>query len=55
MTSKTAQALERSVDSLRNDMIAMLQKLVSIPSVTGKEGQAQDFMRRIYEALRIGV
>ena len=51
MTSKTVQALERSVDSLRNDMIAMLQKLVSIPSVTGNEGQAQDFMRRNYEAL----
>ena len=55
MKSKTVQALERAVDSLRNDMIAMLQNLVSIPSVTGNEGQAQEFMRRNYDALGLDV
>lgn len=54
-TSKTVQALEKAADSLRNDMVAMLQKLVSIPSVTGQEGQAQEFIRRSYEALGLEV
>jgi acetylornithine deacetylase len=55
MRSETAQALERAVDNLRNDMTATLQKLVSIPSVIGDEGQAQEFMRRTYEALGLDV
>jgi hypothetical protein len=43
------------MDSLRNDMIDALRKLVSIPGVTGDEGQAQDFMRRNYDTLGLEV
>jgi hypothetical protein len=43
------------MDSLRNDMIDALRKLVSIPGVTGDEGQTQDFMRRNYDALGLEV
>ena len=55
MNQRSYKTLEKSVNSLRNDMIDMLQKLVSILSVTGNEGQAQDFMRRNYDALGLDV
>ena len=53
--AEIVQALEGSVNQLRNEMIAVLQKLVSIPSVTGDEGKAQEFMRQNYEALGLDV
>ena len=53
--AEIVQALEGSVNQLRNEMIAVLQKLVSIPSVTGDEGEAQEFMRQNYEALGLDV
>ena len=55
MRSEIVQELEKSVNHLRNEMIDVLQKLVSIPSVTGDEGKAQEFMRRNYEALGLDV
>ncbi len=55
MITKSAPAIEKAVNSLRNDMIDTLRKLVSIPSVTGNEGQAQDFLRQNYETLGLDV
>ena len=49
------QTLEKSADSLRNGIIDVLQKLVSIPSITGDEGQTQEFMWQNYDALGVDV
>jgi acetylornithine deacetylase len=55
MKTQIVEALEGAVDHLRSDMIHALQRLVSIPSVTGHEGQAQEFIRQNYEALGLDV
>ena len=52
---KIRAALETAVDRLRDEMVHILTDLVSIPSVVGSEGSAQDFMRRQYESIGLEV
>ncbi|NQU03313.1 MAG: ArgE/DapE family deacylase [Syntrophaceae bacterium] len=52
---KIRVALETAVDRLRDEMVHILTDLVSIPSVVGSEGSAQDFMRRQYESIGLEV
>ena len=51
MENKTIEVVGSAVDGLRNEMIQTLQALARIPSVTGDEGRAQEFMCQQYEAL----
>ena len=55
MLSRTFNKVDEVIARLREEMAACLQELVMIPSVTGNEGRAQDFMRRQYEALGLKV
>lgn len=49
------QAIGRAVLGLREEMIEMLAELVKIPSVTGDEGPAQEFVKKAYEGLGLQV
>ncbi len=40
--AQLAQAIDEQVESQRNEMIGLLQRLVAVPSVTGDEGAVQD-------------
>lgn len=55
MNRKIVNAVYAQVDGLFDDMVLTLQELVRIPSVTGGEGPAQEFMRRQYDSLGIEV
>ncbi len=43
----------RGSPELRDEMVDTLRELVRIPSITGNEGTAQEFMYRQYEALHL--
>jgi acetylornithine deacetylase len=50
MEANIKDALEAAVDRMRPEIIESLQQLVRIPSVTGDEGQAQQFISELYTA-----
>ena len=49
MDLKEKEVVLKEVEKLRDDIINNLQRLVCIPSVTGNEGPAQEYMRQLYE------
>lgn len=55
MNADILREVDEAVEALRAEMIACLQELVRIPSVTGNEGPAQDFIKRQYEDLGLAV
>ncbi|MFH1092058.1 MAG: M20/M25/M40 family metallo-hydrolase, partial [Pseudomonadota bacterium] len=55
MEKKVIEAINAQVDSLYDDMVSTLQDLVRIPSVTGEEGPAQEYMKKQYQALGLEV
>jgi acetylornithine deacetylase len=55
MEPEAVKAVAGAVDRLFDDLVATLQGVVRIPSLTGEEGAAQQFMRKQYEALGLEV
>ena len=55
MERKVIDKIGAEVDRLFGDLVATLQGVVRIPSITGDEGKAQEFMRKQYEALDLEV
>ena len=49
MNANVKEAVETMDDRMRDDMVDTLIQLVRIPSVTGKEGEVQQFIRKLYE------
>jgi acetylornithine deacetylase len=49
------KAIGDAVDRLFDDQVTTLQAVVRIPSLSGDEGAAQEFMRKQYEALGLEV
>ena len=45
--------IDAAVAQLREELVGTLRELVRIPSITGSEGMAQEFMYRQYEALNL--
>jgi acetylornithine deacetylase len=50
MERKIIEAIDAEVERLFEDMVSTVQELVRIPSITGSEGSAQEFVRKKYEA-----
>jgi len=55
MEPKAMKAMGAEVDRLFDDLVTTLQAVVRIPSLSGEEGAAQEFMRKQYEALGLEV
>lgn len=55
MDAKSKEAVITAVDKMRDDIVSTLQELVRIPSITGNEAEAQEFIRRQYEGLDLDV
>ena len=53
MHDEFAGAIEEAIARLRGELVDMLRELVRIPSITGNEGAAQEFMCRQYEAVHL--
>ncbi|MFH1090011.1 MAG: ArgE/DapE family deacylase [Pseudomonadota bacterium] len=47
--------INAEVDRLYDDMVSTLQDFIRIPSVTGEEGPAQEFIKKLYEDLGLEV
>ena len=55
MNDVLLKKLDEVVSGLRDEMTSHLQELVRIPSVTGSEGPAQEYMRKLYEVSGLDV
>jgi len=55
MDPKVMKAVGEEVDRLFDQLVATLQGVVRIRSLTGEEGAAQEFMRKQYEALGLEI
>ena len=55
MDANIRDALETAVDRMRDEIIDTLQRLVRIPSITGNEGKAQEFVHCLYETAGLEV
>lgn len=55
MNDRILKKIDETTSGLQEEMVATLQELVRIPSITGGEGQAQDFIRRAYDGLGLEV
>lgn len=55
MAPEIMEAVVSAAEGLKEEMIHSLQVLARIPSVTGEEGTAQEFMRQQYEALGLEI
>jgi acetylornithine deacetylase len=55
MDNRAREAVGLAVDGLRDEMIQTLQALARIPSVTGDEGKAQQFIHKQYQSLGLEV
>lgn len=53
MNDEIAGTIEEAIARLRGELVDTLRELVRIPSITGNEGTAQEFMYRQYEALNL--
>ena len=53
MKDEIAQRIDAGIARLRDEMVDTLRELVRIPSITGNEGTAQEFMYRQYEATHL--
>ena len=55
MNAKLKATIISEVDKLQDDIISTLQQIVQIPSVTGNESMAQEFLRQLYDASGLDV
>jgi len=55
MVANIKEVVETAVDRMKDEIIDILQRLVCIPSVTGDEGEAQQFIYKQYEAAGLEV
>ncbi len=55
MRNNLTEEIAHAAHHFRNEMTETLRQLVRIPSVTGQEGKAQEFIRKEYEKLGIEV
>ncbi len=53
MNEKITGIIEGAIAKLKGELVDTLRELVRIPSITGNEGAAQEFMYRQYEALNL--
>ncbi|WP_179400998.1 ArgE/DapE family deacylase [Burkholderia guangdongensis] len=51
----TVDTLKGHVDALRDDVVAMLSRLVAYPSLRGAEGPAQTYMREVFASLGLEI
>jgi acetylornithine deacetylase len=53
--SQIKNEIKKKIDSSRDEVFQMIQKLVQIPSVVGQEGEAQKWMASLYNSLGLKV